>query len=302
MGAPAVLVKARVEYLPGIAAFEGSFEADGGFTIVIGPNGAGKTTLLHAIAGILSPYYVKGDVRVLGANPYREYWVKKYVALARQEPSTFDYWCTVETALTLYALLKGEDAALVREVVEELGLQDYMHPFSKVGTLSFGTRRKLEVAKLFLSKSARVYLLDELIGLDPPTVNKTLEYLRSRAEEGACVILVTHDPRHLQMMTGGRVVVLKGGRVLRVIESRSELEKYLSRSLYEMIIVVEGGDPRAAEKVPGVESVSVEAGARSVVRVRGRLESLNSILEALMGSGCRVHRVEYDEITPLFEE
>jgi ABC-2 type transport system ATP-binding protein len=297
-----VEIDARVEYAPGRTAFEGRFEAGEGVTVLIGPNGAGKTTLVHLVAGVLPlPIArVEGKVSVLGANPYRDHWVKKYIALARQNPDTFNDFYPVRKLLRLYAVLKGEDPDAVDEVMEKLGLSSFADPHVKAVNLSFGTKRKLEVAKLMLSRSARVLLLDELIGLDPPTVRLVLEFLRARAEEGACVVVVTHEPRHLQLLSG-RVVVLRGGRVLRVVESWRELREYLDRNLYEVTIVAEGGDPTALERVEGVERVAVEAGPRYVVKARCRVAAINSLVEALMKTGAVIHRVEYDEISPLFE-
>lgn len=291
-----VRVEARIEYGLGPPAFEGRFEAGEGITILIGPNGAGKTTLVHAIAGVLSAF-IKGDVRVLGANPYRDHWVKRYIALARQNPDTFDAHYPVAIALRLYAVLKGEDPSCVNEVMEKLDLP----PRKRVAELSFGTRRRLEVAKLLISGGARVLLLDELIGLDQPTVRLVLDHLRGRAEEGACVVVVTHEPRHLQLLSG-RVVVLRGGRVLRVLESWSEVRSFLERTLYEVTIVAEGGDPAALERIDGVEQVKVEGKGRYTLKVRCRVANLNELLLALMNSGARIHRVEYDEISPLFED
>ncbi len=296
---PLVEVEARFEYVPGRPAFEGRFEAGEGFTVVVGPNGAGKTTLLHLIAGV-AVGRLEGRVSVLGADPYRDHWVKRYIALARQEPVSFGYApCTVREALRFYALMKGEDPGLVDEVAAKLGLTPYMSPSIKVPMLSFGTRRKLEVAKLMLSPSARVYLLDELIGLDPPAVRAALDYLSSRVREGACAVVVTHDPRHLQLLSG-RVAVLRGGRVLRLLEPH-QLKRYLEGTLYEVTVVAEGGDPGAVLRVRGVEGAEVSGGPRYVVRARCRVAAINEVLSALMGSGARIHRVEYDEISPLFE-
>ena len=296
-GSPLVKVAARVEYVPGLTAFDGTLETGEGVTFVVGPNGAGKTTLLHVIAGALPPSSVKGDVRVLGANPFKEVWVKRYIALARQEPTTFSWNYPLKTALRLYAVLKGEDPSAAEEVLDELGLP----PQRRVGELSFGMKRKLEVAKLMLSRSARVFLLDELIDLDQPTVAKVVDFLRAKAEEGACVVVVTHEPRHLQLLSG-RVVVLKSGKVLRIIESRRELDDFLKTTLYEITILAEGGDPAVLTGVGGVVRVVVEGEGFKTIRVKCSAATINDVVLALISSGARIRKVEYDEITPLFEE
>jgi len=54
--------------------------------------------------------------------------------------------------------------------------------------------------------------------------------------------------------------------------------------------------------VRGVEGAEVSGGPRYVVRARCRVAAINEVLSALMGSGARIHRVEYDEISPLFED
>ena len=38
-----------------------------------------------------------------------------------------------------------------------------------------------------------------------------------------------------------------------------------------------------------------------MVKARCRVAAINSLVEALMKTGAAIHRVEYDEISPLFE-
>jgi len=51
----------------------------------------------------------------------------------------------------------------------------------------------------------------------------------------------------------------------------------------------------------GVERATVEVGSRYVLKVRCKVAAINDLVEALIGTGTRIHRVEYDEISPLFE-
>ena len=83
------------------------------------------------------------------------------------------------------------------------------------------------------------------------------------------MILVTHEPRHLQLLSG-RVVVLRERRVLRVVESWREVCEFLERNLYEVTIVTEGGDLGPWRR--WWASSARDGGGRVEVRAQGEVQ------------------------------
>lgn len=132
---------------------------------VIGANGSGKTTLLKVIAGIKKPY--SGRVKIDGKTAYLP-----------QDPR---YLFTRDTV--------GEE--IDESTAEKFGLLPFLlrHPYD----LSGGQTQKLALA-ILSQTDFDVLLLDEPSkALDAPSKRELTEYLRSVADLGKTVIIVSHD-------------------------------------------------------------------------------------------------------------
>lgn len=160
---------------------------------LIGPNGGGKSTLLYMMAGLIAPS--SGSIHVRGV-PAMEVAVRHrgtvglitadhglYPLLTGQENLTFFGG--------LFGLSRGEVAARARDLVEELGLTESLS--ARVSTYSSGMRQKLSLVRATLLEP-RVLLLDEpTSNLDPVSADTIYRAIRSRADDGLAVVLVTHD-------------------------------------------------------------------------------------------------------------
>ncbi|GAA4487572.1 ABC-F family ATP-binding cassette domain-containing protein [Rhodococcus olei] len=157
----------------------------GGRLLVTGPNGAGKTTLLRVISGEIAPD--SGEVHA----PAR-------VGFLRQSGGT---WPDTTTLAQAYA---GQRRGFPDDAAAELlslGLfrPDDLH--RPLADLSFGQRRRLEVAWLATS-GADLLLVDEPTNhLSPALVEELEDALDSFA---GAVVLVTHDRRMRQRFRGDR--------------------------------------------------------------------------------------------------
>lgn len=146
----------------------------GGRLLVTGPNGAGKTTLLKLLAGELRPD--EGSVRVPGR-----------VGHLRQDESSWPPYLRVAEAFGLGrvgATAEHTDALLA------LGLFRPAELRLRMGELSYGQRRRVDLARL-VSEPADLLLLDEPTNhLSPALVEELEEALTGFA---GAVVLVTHD-------------------------------------------------------------------------------------------------------------
>ncbi|NUW32704.1 TlrC/CarA/OleB/SrmB family ABC-F type ribosomal protection protein [Nonomuraea sp. SMC257] len=164
----------------------------GGRLLVTGPNGAGKTTLMRVLAGELKPE--QGTVR----RPAR-------VGLLRQEEATGPLNRTV-----LRAYADGRPGALDEhaDALLALGLFRPADLRLRVGELSYGQRRRIELARL-VSAPVDLLLLDEPTNhLSPMLVEQMEEALR--AYQGMLVI-VTHDRRLREGFTGSHLELSRHG-------------------------------------------------------------------------------------------
>jgi iron complex transport system ATP-binding protein len=190
----------------------------GHLVALVGPNGAGKTTLLRAVAGLVpsdGAIDVGGDA--LSSLPLRErarrfaylpqghivHWplpARDIVALGR-----YPHGATDPARLTLRdteAVLRAMQAADVLEFSDR-----------RVTELSGGERSRVALARVF-AVEAPVILADEpTSSLDPRHQIDVMKSLRSAADKGALVIVVTHD-LGLAARFSDTVLVLSDGRLV----------------------------------------------------------------------------------------
>jgi iron complex transport system ATP-binding protein len=170
---------------------------DGSLYAVLGPNGSGKSTLMKAVLGVLRP--ARGHVRLDGRDVGA--WSRR--ALARAvgvvpQAETIAFPLTVRELVGMgryphLGALGGEGDADRRAVaralaqcdVEELAPRD-------VTTLSGGELQRVRIARA-LAQEPRALVLDEpTASLDIRHEMAILELLRTSADAGMTVLVVTH--------------------------------------------------------------------------------------------------------------
>lgn len=158
---------------------------------LLGPNGGGKTTLLQILATLRRP--TAGTARVAGADVAADpAAVRRAIGVVFQHPSLDRHLTPVENLRHqghLYGLTGARLADRSAELLARLGVADRSR--DRVGTLSGGLRRRVELAKGLLH-GPRVLLLDEpTVGLDPGGRRDLWDYVRDLRRESEITVLVT---------------------------------------------------------------------------------------------------------------
>jgi ABC-2 type transport system ATP-binding protein len=195
---------------------------------LLGANGAGKTTAIHLFLGFIEP--TAGAAWVNGRE------VAKNTSAARADIAY------VPEQVNLYPMLTGlanlayftklagrdvRDAARLRSHLDRVGL-DRSAADVRVEHYSKGMRQKVGLA-IALAKGARALLLDEpLSGLDPKAANEFCALTRALADDGAAVLMATHDLFRAREI-GSHIGIMKAGRLVDNISaecvSHSQLER-----------------------------------------------------------------------------
>ncbi|HVF73670.1 MAG TPA: ATP-binding cassette domain-containing protein [Acidimicrobiales bacterium] len=165
---------------PLLRGFGAQVPADG-LTAVVGPSGAGKSTLLRLLNRLDDP---DEGVVLFEGRDVRDYDVlslRRRVQLVGQVPVTFPG--TVADNV-------GDVSLLAR-----VGLDPDLAG-READRLSVGEAQRMALARS-LARKPEVLLLDEpTSALDPASKAGVERLVRSLADDGLTVVMVTHDPRH----------------------------------------------------------------------------------------------------------
>jgi heme ABC exporter ATP-binding subunit CcmA len=206
---PVVHLRAAVALLgrfPALAGIDLDV-ARGEIVLLRGPNGAGKTTVLRACAGLVP--VVRGEAIVLGHDLRRDPRpVRRRVGLLGHDTGLFDDLTVVDN-VRFWGRACGADPAEIAAAMALVGLDGRLRDVS-VGRLSAGQRRRTSLACL-LARRPELWLLDEPhAGLDHETRDQLDVLIGQAVEQGATVLLASHELDRAESLAH-RVVELAGG-------------------------------------------------------------------------------------------
>lgn len=176
-----------------------SYTAEKGDLISLtGPSGAGKSTLLHMIGAIDKP--TKGNILFNGEDLYSKkeselnLYRGKHMGFIFQFHYLLDDFSAIENIMMPMLINNTpKDKAYEKAIklIDSVGLLNRKDHFPN--ELSGGEQQRIAVARA-LSMSPDIILADEPTGnLDKANSLAVLEILKKQAENGVCVIIVTHD-------------------------------------------------------------------------------------------------------------
>ncbi|NVK32957.1 MAG: amino acid ABC transporter ATP-binding protein [Rhodobacteraceae bacterium] len=185
---------------------------------LIGPSGSGKSTLLRCINGLED--YQGGEILVHGArvdrkdrNGIRD--IRTRVSMVFQRFNLFPHRTALENVAEGPIYVKGEPRAEALERSTELlarvGLADKIdaHP----GQLSGGQQQRVAIARALGMKPDAILFDEPTSALDPELVGEVLGVMRSLADEGMTMVVVTHEMGFARDVAD-RVIFLDGGVLL----------------------------------------------------------------------------------------
>ena len=164
---------------------------------IVGKSGAGKTTLLSLLSGLASPgsgsiLYDGKDIKDIDRYTFRS----KYIGVVFQSFNLITKYTALENVILSMDIAgyKTEDKqARALSLLDAVGL-DEDEADRRILKLSGGQQQRVAIARA-LSYDPDIILADEPTGnLDTETQNDIMQIFRSLADQGKCVILVSHSP------------------------------------------------------------------------------------------------------------
>jgi putative ABC transport system ATP-binding protein len=223
--------------------------APGELVTVMGPSGSGKTTLLTLIGALRT--VTDGSVRVLGielrdASPDQVTRIRQRLGFVFQHHHLLESLTAcqnVEMGLGASGLSRAERRRRALAMLETVGLRD--HAQSYPNQMSGGQCQRVAVCRALVRDPELVLADEPTASLDKQSGREIVELLRRLARERGCsVIMVTHDPRILDV--ADRLMYLEDGRLcsfssiasahsvhlltaLRPLAEEAELTPFLAR-------------------------------------------------------------------------
>ena len=184
---------------------------------VIGSSGSGKSTMLRCINLLEEP--TGGKIIFEGMDICgKEMNLCQYrsrVGMVFQQFNLFNNMNTlancVSPQMTVLKRTIAEAEKIAKEYLDKVGMSAYLN--ARPSQLSGGQKQRVAIART-LSMSPDIILFDEpTSALDPEMVGEVLDVMRSLADTGLTMIVVTHEMAFARDVSD-RVIFMDGGVIL----------------------------------------------------------------------------------------
>ena len=257
---------------------------------LLGPNGAGKTTLIRIINRITIPN--KGEV-LFDGRPITQDDVEK-IGYLPEERGLYRKMKVGEQAM-YFAQLKGMSS---REAAKELkkwfirfGIESWWN--KKVEELSKGMAQKVQFITTVVHKPSLLILDEPFSGFDPVNAQLIREEILRLRDEGATIILSTHNMESVEELCDNIALINKSHVVITggVDEIRHKYGNNNVELVYTSSTVLE-----SADDVFKVLSDEDEGGRHTAVLSIKPEASTNEVLAAVLEHGVQVN--SFKELVP----
>lgn len=174
---------------------------------LLGTNGAGKTSTLELIEGLAEPD--AGSIAVLGLDPVEDRKsLRPEMGIMLQSgglPSQLSVNETMEMWRGTCSAPRGID-----EVLSSVDLTD--RGDVKVGALSGGEQRRLDLACALLGDPSILFLDEPTTGLDPESRHNVWELLKRLKDSGVTMVLTTHYLEEAEYLAD-RIAIMHRGEI-----------------------------------------------------------------------------------------
>ncbi|WP_295233507.1 amino acid ABC transporter ATP-binding protein, partial [Veillonella sp.] len=188
----------------------------GQVVVIIGPSGSGKSTVLRTMNYLEEP--TSGKVIVDGmdlSDKSKLNEVRAEVGMVFQNFNLFPHMTVMENltlAQTKVRKTSSDEAKKIGQILlDRVGLKDKANAYPD--SLSGGQKQRVAIARA-LAMKPKVMLFDEpTSALDPEMVREVLDVMKSLAEEGMTMVIVTHEMGFAKEVAD-RVLFVDGGLIL----------------------------------------------------------------------------------------
>ncbi|WP_293932593.1 ABC transporter ATP-binding protein [Sphingobacterium sp. UBA6645] len=197
----------------------------GELTLIMGPSGSGKTTLLSILGFVIYPtsgrvFYKGQEVTELKENALADLRLKE-IGFVFQHFNLIEPLNALENVmqpLILQGMHSGKASEKAKKALEEVGLGDRIKNLPK--KLSGGQKQRVSIARALVTEPSMILCDEPTASLDAKSAEMIMNELKSLADSGKAVIIVTHDLRLRKF--ADRVIYVEEGIVSNNIKNEDD--------------------------------------------------------------------------------
>lgn len=184
--------------------------------VIIGPSGSGKSTLLRCMNYLEEP--TSGDITVDNMKLDKHADINKIrenIGMVFQRFNLFPHMTVLENIVLaptkVLKISRDEAISTAMDLLQRVGLKEKANSYPS--QLSGGQQQRVAIARA-LAMKPKVMLFDEpTSALDPEMVTEALDVMKSLANQGMTMVVVTHEMGFAREV-GDRVLFVDEGRII----------------------------------------------------------------------------------------
>lgn len=184
--------------------------------VIIGPSGSGKSTLLRCMNYLEEP--TSGDITVDNMKLDKHTDINKIrenIGMVFQRFNLFPHMTVLENIVLaptkVLKISRDEAISTAMDLLQRVGLKEKANSYPS--QLSGGQQQRVAIARA-LAMKPKVMLFDEpTSALDPEMVTEVLDVMKSLANQGMTMVVVTHEMGFAREV-GDRVLFVDEGRII----------------------------------------------------------------------------------------
>ena len=236
---------------------------------LLGENGAGKSTLMSVLFGLYQAEegIIKKDgkeVRIKDPNDANALGI----GMVHQHFKLVECFSVLDNIILGVEpcshgfLQKQEAREKVLALSEKYGLQ--VDPDAKIEDITVGIQQRTEILKM-LYRDNEILIFDEPTAvLTPQEIDELMQIMRNLSAEGKSILFISHKLNEI-MAVADRVTVLRKGKYIGTVETKSTTKEELSRMMVgrDVEFVVAKDEARPKDVVLDVEGLTVASKVHS---------------------------------------
>ena len=188
----------------------------GEVVVIIGPSGSGKSTVLRCMNYLEEP--TSGDITVDNMKLDKHADINKIrenIGMVFQRFNLFPHMTVLENIVLaptkVLKISRDEAISTAMDLLQRVGLKEKANSYPS--QLSGGQQQRVAIARA-LEMKPKVMLFDEpTSALDPEMVTEVLDVMKSLANQGMTMVVVTHEMGFAREV-GDRVLFVDEGRII----------------------------------------------------------------------------------------